>query len=222
MQITSLTPLAQDLVKATALTGTHAFVDDPTTVFLIPNPKKRPNLRHAIECYLRLSLLSRNEAYVTSPNCEGVAVWIHSDATSSMLNTLRAGWPWRPLRCGLGYVLRDTRSTLHYEKLRREIAPKPHLYLAVLAVTPEFQGQGFASKLIRPMLARLDAEGLSAYVETQNLRNVAMYEHYGFVLERKDVMPGSDITMYILIRPPTTKEPEDVQPEQDPLPNSNN
>jgi len=203
--IASLTPLASELVKTAAQSGTNAFIDDPSTVFLIPNPKKRPNLRHAFECYLRLSLLNREEAYVPSPKCEGIAVWTHSNApsqTSSIVNTLRAGWPWRPLRCGLTYLFRDTRSTLYFEKLRREIAPKPHLYLAVLAVAPEYQGQGFASKLVRPMLARLDAKGLPAYLETQNLRNVAMYERYGFKLERETILPGSDIKMYILMRHP--------------------
>jgi len=198
----SLTPLISELVRPAALATACAFANDLSTLYLIPNPKKRPYFRYAIECYLRLSLLEHKEVYVTSPHCEGLAIWIHSNATSlpSLTNILRAGWPWQPLRCGLTFFLRDSRMNQYYEKLRREIAPKPHLYLALLSVAPEFQGQGFASKLIRPMLARLDAKRLPAYLETQNLRNVAMYERYGFQLVREGVFPSTDLKMYIMVR----------------------
>lgn len=200
--LSSAAALTPEMVKPAALTGANAFIDDPTTRHLIPNPKKRRNFHHAIECYLRLSLLNHTECYVTSPRCEGLVVWVRSDAPSRMINTFRAGWPWRPLRCGWTYFFRDTRVTLHYERLRKEIAPKPHLYLALLAVAPEHRRQGFASQLIRPVLARLDADNLPAYLETQNKRNVAMYERYGFHLIQEDIFPGTSITMYLMVRPP--------------------
>ncbi len=202
MPPTPFIPLTPDLVKQAALSGADAFAGDVTTLYLIPDPKKRPNLRYAFEYYLRLSLLENEEAYVTSPKCEGLAIWRRSDAPSSFTNSLRAGWPWLPLRCGWAYLSRDANTERHYEKLRRDIAPRPHMYLALLSVAPDFQRQGFASRLVRPMLARLDAERLPAYLETQNLRNVAMYERFGFRLEREDILPGTNLRMYLLVHHP--------------------
>ena len=197
-----LTPLTLDLVKQAAATGARAFEDDPTTFYLIPDPWKRLNLHYAFEYYCRLTVFNHEQGYATSPNCEGIAIWAHSGAREPFINVLRAGWPWLPLRCGWTYILRDTRLEHRYEKLRRELAPKPHMYLALLSVDPIFQGRGFAGRLMRPMLARLDTEKLPAYVETQNLKNVAMYGHYGFHLIREDIVPRAGFSMYIMVREP--------------------
>lgn len=201
--LSSLTPLTPTLAKAAALTGAEAFADDPTTTYLIPNQKNRPNLHYSFQYYLRLSLLEHTEVYLTSPHCEGLAVWRRSDAAPSLVSALRAG-PQLLLRCGWTYFIRNARLERRYEQLRREIAPWPHLYLALLSVAPVFQHQGFASKLMRPMLARLDAEQLPAYLETQNLRNMAMYERYGFRLIKEDALPNVDFKMYLMVRHPTS------------------
>ena len=191
MPLDSLIPLTYGLVKQASETGARAFADDPTTFYLIPDPKKRVNLKYAFEYYLRLSVLDREECYVTSPRCEGLAAWAHSEAKGSPLNVLRAGWPWLSLRCGWTYLFRDARMERRYDRLRDELAPKPHMYLCLLAVDPDFQGKGFAGSLLRPVLARMDLEKLPVYVETQNLKNAAMYEHFGFKLLREDKVPGA-------------------------------
>ena len=200
--LSSLTPLAPELVRLAAVAGANAFADDPSTLYLIPNPKNRQKLYHAFEYCLRLSLLDHSETHLTSAGCEGLAIWVHSNSKSSFVNNIRAGWPWNLLRCGLTYLIRDLSLQRRYEALRREIMPEPHLYLALLAVAPKFQGQGLASKLVRPMLSRLDTEQLPAYLETQNLKNVAMYERYGFQLFRTDAVPRANFTMYLMVRRP--------------------
>ena len=207
MPLDNLTPLTEALVKRAADMGARAFADDPTTYYLIPDPRKRPNLKYAFEYYLRMSELDREEAYLTSPECEGIAIWVHSQARGPPpFNVLRAGWPWLPLRCGTTYLWRDARMERRYDKLREELAPKPHMYLALLAIDPPFQGRGLASKLLRPMLQRLDNQRLPAYVETQNLKNVAMYSHYGFRLIREDQPPGTGFKLYLMVRQPAVPQ----------------
>lgn len=201
MLLDNLTPLTAELVRPAAMAAARAFADDPTTLYLIPGTGKRANLHYAFEYYLRLSLLCREKAYVTSTKCEGVAVWLHSEEHISFINTLRAGWPGLPLRCGLRYLIRDAAMERRYDELRQKLAPKPHLYLALLAIDPACQGQGFASALVRPMLQRLDETRLPAYLETQNLKNVAMYRRFGFNLLQEDTMPSAGLTMYLMARP---------------------
>ena len=55
-----------------------------------------------------------------------------------------------------------------------------HAYLWFLGVAPAAQGRGVGSALLRAANARLDAEGLPAYLETGTTRNVALYERHGF------------------------------------------
>ena len=55
---------------------------------------------------------------------------------------------------------------------------------------PAQQGKGFASALLKPMLARLDEENMACYLETQNMKNVAMYQHFGFKLVHETRVPG--------------------------------
>lgn len=56
----------------------------------------------------------------------------------------------------------------------------PHWYLAMLGVDPVRQGRGLGSALLEAGLARVDAEGALAYLESSNPKNVPLYERFGF------------------------------------------
>ena len=85
-------------------------------------------------------------------------------------------------------------------KLRKRLAPFPHWYLAVLGIAPEFQGKGYASRLLRPMLNRLDAVGSPCYVETSIEQYVQLYQHFGFKVIDEAIMPGSNTKMWAMLR----------------------
>jgi ribosomal protein S18 acetylase RimI-like enzyme len=57
---------------------------------------------------------------------------------------------------------------------------RPHAYLWFLGVAPALQGHGLGSRLLAAANARLDAEGLPAYLETGTTRNVALYRRHGY------------------------------------------
>jgi ribosomal protein S18 acetylase RimI-like enzyme len=57
---------------------------------------------------------------------------------------------------------------------------EPHWYLPMIGVEPARQGKGLGAALLRAALLRVDAEGLSAYLESTNPRNVPLYERHGF------------------------------------------
>lgn len=57
---------------------------------------------------------------------------------------------------------------------------RPHAYLWFLGVTPEAQGHGVGSRLLKVGCDRLDAAGEAAYLETQTERNIAFYRRHGF------------------------------------------
>ena len=55
-----------------------------------------------------------------------------------------------------------------------------HLYLAYLGARRASQGQGHGSRLMQAVLKQADADGVPAYLESSNARNVPLYERHGF------------------------------------------
>ena len=58
---------------------------------------------------------------------------------------------------------------------------EPHWYLPLIGVDPARQGRGLGSILLRHALARSDRDGVPAYLESSNSRNISLYERHGFV-----------------------------------------
>ena len=80
-----------------------------------------------------------------------------------------------------------------------------HAYLWFLGVSPAAQGRGVGSALLRAANARLDAEGLPAYLETGTERNVALYRRHGYeVLSEHKARPDAP-TMWSMWREPGTE-----------------
>ena len=67
---------------------------------------------------------------------------------------------------------------------------RPHWYLAAVATRQANQGQGCGPVVVRPVLERCDAEGIPAYLESSNPRNVSFYERFGFVATGELQVPG--------------------------------
>jgi ribosomal protein S18 acetylase RimI-like enzyme len=67
---------------------------------------------------------------------------------------------------------------------------QPHWYLPWMGVRRDAQGNGVGSALLANGLARVDADGLPAYLEATNWRNAAFYARYGFEVMGVVEAPG--------------------------------
>jgi GNAT superfamily N-acetyltransferase len=67
-----------------------------------------------------------------------------------------------------------------FEEMERFHPSEPHWYLPLIGVDPACQGQGLGSALMRHALQRCDADGVPAYLESSNPRNIPLYQHHGF------------------------------------------
>ena len=146
------------------------------------------------------------EVYATSANLEGVAAWFPPGKAKITL--------WRMIRVGgpsLVYFYLRTRdvvsrvmSYLDYaSELQERHAHFPHWYLFPIGVDPVFQGKGYGSRLLRPMLARIDQENLPCYLETETEKSVSIYQHYGFEVVEKGIVPGSEVGHWAMLREPS-------------------
>ena len=181
---------------------TRAFWDDPLCVQFFPNEERKKLLSIFFEFRLKLPFQD-GEVYATSSRLEGLAVWQHSSTVEGTL--------WKHLRAGgLGFYRKMGRTLINQmmkmdqftSQRRKKYAVTPYMHLSLVAVSPELQGQGHTSKLIRPMLERLDRLELPCYLEAQLEDNVSIYEHYGFEVLAKGNVPIADIPHWDMMRFP--------------------
>lgn len=193
-----------DIPQAAAML-TRAFFSDPKMTHLIPEVAARTDRSHFLfEFELRYGLIY-GEVFTTSPACEGVIVWLPSEKSAVTL--------WRAFRAG-GFRLRDQLGpeamdrlmafSGRVDELHSKHLPGPHTYLFFIGIDPAHQGKGYAGRLIRPMLDKLDAKRMPCYLNTQNEKNVSLYEHFGFRVIDRQTIPGSPIMHTAMVRDPRT------------------
>jgi ribosomal protein S18 acetylase RimI-like enzyme len=88
------------------------------------------------------------------------------------------------------------------DALHHRYAPTPHYHLETLAVHPRYQGQGYATRLLQPLLDQADIEAIGTYTETMTPRNVELYEHFGFHCTAQQNFPSTNLTLWALYRHP--------------------
>jgi GNAT superfamily N-acetyltransferase len=160
----------------------RAFANDPVYDWLVPGGVARSaRLESMFELQLRRYSVGLRDTY-TTPALDGCAIWKPpGDHTESLVEQLRV-LPRFARILGWGGIARGVKLMQHMEALHARHAPGPHVYLNVLGVDPSRQGRGVGQLLLEPMLARCDAAGRDAYLETANVTNVPFYERNGFEL----------------------------------------
>lgn len=181
----------------------RAFCSDPAWSYVVPQAGQRQAtltrlFRRFVTLYIR-----NQQVYGVGDPLQGIAIWsVPNQRQVSPLGLLSFDLFKLLLTPGMWAVskrsLQIGRAT---EALRKHHVNQPHYYLEALAVAPGAQGQGLASKLVRPFLARADAQGLSVYLDTFNKANVPIYEHYGFVRREQRDLPDLGLQLWLLQRP---------------------
>ncbi|MHA2226866.1 MAG: GNAT family N-acetyltransferase [Candidatus Hodarchaeales archaeon] len=193
--------LTKDQVKPAARAVARAFQDYPLWISIFPDAseRKQKSLPNMFEFLIRYGVLY-GEVWATR-NLEGVALWLPPDKIHmSMIGMMRAGGLKIPFKVGMKNMSRVMTSMEFTTKVHDRLVTTRHWYLFILGVDTVHQGKGFAGALLRPMLARIDEEGLPSFLETHDEKNVPLYEHFGFtVIEKADIL-GLDVTNWAMLR----------------------
>lgn len=102
----------------------------------------------------------------------------------------------------IGIGRKTPRQIYELLQLEKKHPKQFHYYLAVLAVFPEFQGQGVGAALLKPMLDRCDVEQMPAYLLTDTEANVQFYQKYGFHVLWESGVDGNAFTAWGMWRKP--------------------
>jgi len=91
------------------------------------------------------------------------------------------------------------------EQMNRFHPQEPHWYLPLIGIDPAHQGKGLGAALLRHQLAICDRDGVPAYLESSNPRNISLYERHGFgTLGR--IQAGSSPAMIPMLRKPRRRK----------------
>ena len=88
-----------------------------------------------------------------------------------------------------------------FEQMASYHPKEPHWYLPMIGVEPSQQGRGVGSALLQHTLANADADGLPAYLESSNPKNIPLYERFGFGLIGI-IRSGDAPPLYPMLRKP--------------------
>ncbi|NPD87990.1 MAG: GNAT family N-acetyltransferase [Asgard group archaeon] len=87
-------------------------------------------------------------------------------------------------------------------QIHKELMKEPHWYLTNIGIDTEFQGKGYGSKLIKPMLERIEKERYPVFLETNFEGNVKLYEHLGFELIDETKVLDTELVNWAMVRKP--------------------
>ncbi|MHA2356718.1 MAG: GNAT family N-acetyltransferase [Candidatus Thorarchaeota archaeon] len=140
-------------VKKVIDTLVPAFIDDPLTCYFFPELESRLRILPKFFNYRIKNGLLDGKVLATSENMEGVVILTQSSYREfSWVRAIRTGGIglYRAAGSEIAGRMREVESFVVSKK--NECFSEPHWYLGSLAVHPDHQGKGFASKLVRPVL----------------------------------------------------------------------
>jgi len=88
-----------------------------------------------------------------------------------------------------------------FEQMAAYHPEEPHWYLPMIGVDPAHQGQGHGDALMSHVLGQCDRDGVPAYLESTNPRNISLYLRHGFVV-LGTVQAGSSPPLTPMLRRP--------------------
>lgn len=149
-----------------------SFIADPVMRYIWPKPHDYLRNYEPLAMALAGRALELGTAHILGDG-QAAALWLppgaesDSDAIGALIQESVA----EEKQAVLGQVV---------EEMARFHIHEPHWYLAVIGVDPIHQGRGFGSALLKHGLQECDAQGLPAYLESSNPKNVPLYERHGF------------------------------------------
>ena len=124
---------------------------------------------------MSLVMSSLRDPFVYDSTLRG-AIWKGLDQWKTPTTTVLRQAPAITRAFGVGN-LRPLRVLGAMEKAHPS---EPHYYLEAIGTRQDWQSKGVGSAVMAAMLERCDREGLPAYLESSNPRNIPFYARHGF------------------------------------------
>jgi GNAT superfamily N-acetyltransferase len=178
-----------------------AFADDPLFNWMAgtgPEKPLEPKVRILFDAFAKLEFAQDEHLVYVDEDRIGVAIWKAPNqwkmSTGDMLRTMPA-----MLRAFGTKAPRMIGALSAIEKVHPK---EEHYYLEALGTRQDMQSKGVGSAVLRHTLDRCDTEGMPAYLESSNVRNVPFYARHGFVTTGEVVVGKGAPTVTTMWRDP--------------------
>ncbi|MFX0035527.1 MAG: GNAT family N-acetyltransferase [Candidatus Hermodarchaeota archaeon] len=200
-ELNELIHLSKKYIKPASHVLSRAFQNDPVIRWQIPDVSERlMKLQYVWKLSLHIGI-KYGIVYGTSENLEGIALWRPpQNVNFPYWRYLTKGGFKLPFKFGIKTTKRIKFIKAVNDSLRNIYMKVPYWYFGLIGVDPKFQGQGFASKLIKPMLKHIDEEHLPIYLETTLEKNFRFFEYFGFKMLEEIIIPNTNIVSWSMIR----------------------
>jgi GNAT superfamily N-acetyltransferase len=182
-------------IRAEAATSviTLAFSTDPVARWMYPDPDQYlESFPKFIRAFAGRSF-EDGTAYL-APDFAGAALWLKPEAEPDEDSLIGLFW-----ESTSSEVQKDLFPM--FEQMDAFHPKGPHWYLPMIGVEPSRQGRGVGSALMQHSLASCDSDGLPAYLESTNPKNIPLYQRFGF--EQIGVIrPGDAPPLFPMLRKP--------------------
>ena len=159
--------------KASALGAlTLAFSVDPMARWSLPDPVKYLATFGSITKAFGRSAFEKGTAYIAD-GYAGAALWLPPGSTSDEASLAKI------FDENTDEEIKQDMQGI-FEQMEKFHPIEPHWYLPMIGVDPVHQGSGIGSALMTEALKAVDRDGLIAYLESSNPRNVSLYQRHGF------------------------------------------
>ncbi|MEZ0067020.1 GNAT superfamily N-acetyltransferase [Streptacidiphilus sp. MAP12-20] len=180
----------------------RAFYEDPQFRWALPDQRSRlRRIERIFNTILRYEALRHGTIQLAerAGTIVGGAVWLPPDHWRDPL--------YRQVLTAPGFLRGYGRRIRYGDMFQRaswKVHPhEPHWYLYIIGVEPDQQGHGIGAALLRAGLERADADGLPAYLESSDIANVPLYEHFGFEVTGAVALPAGAPEIPTMWRPKT-------------------
>ena len=170
-----------------------AFAGDPVARWCWPDPHQYLTSMPRFTVAFGGGAFEQNSAYCTD-DLAGAALWlppgVHADEDALgeiVEQTVHA-------------AIRGDLMTM-MEQMASYHPDGPHWYLPLIGVDPARQGKGYGAALMARALEQCDRDGLPAYLESTNPRNITLYLRHGFEA-LGEIQVGTSPPMVPMLRRP--------------------
>jgi ribosomal protein S18 acetylase RimI-like enzyme len=169
-----------------AATMARAFHDDPLICFILKDEATRAEkMPRLFKLLFKLGL--PHGACDVTEGYEAAALWRPP-------NEWEIPW-WQYITNGVEFLgifglggARDVTSVM--DVIEKHHPHDPHWYLQAIGTDTAKQGKGFGGVVIRRGLAKADAAGAPAYLESSKETNIPIYQSFGFVVTGEIKLPN--------------------------------
>jgi ribosomal protein S18 acetylase RimI-like enzyme len=152
---------------------TLAFSVDPMARWSLPDPAKYLAVFSSIAKAFGGRAFGKSTAYIAD-GFTGTALWLPPGTKSDEESLTRLFF-----NENTDEKIKEDMKGI-FEQMEKFHPSEPHWFLPMIGVDPAHQGAGIGSALMTEALKAVDRDGMIAYLESSNPKNVSLYQRHGF------------------------------------------